>query len=168
MEAGAARRRVEALLAEKDSWQVEWEQLMKELRLHAVTTPESAQKFLKRAGELIELLDKLAENETMKGRYEHYRAHYRQRAQEAALRAGLHLEQGSATQVVEALVQAGKQAVTPLLAVKRRGSWSGAAPHGRGGAADFQAEDVLAVLVAEAGVETREELRRLSAAMDAP
>lgn len=163
MEVGAARRRVEALLAEKDSWQVEWEQLMKELRLPAVTTPESAQKFLKRAGELIELLDKLAENETMKGRYEHYLAHYRQRAQEAALRAGLHLEQGSATQVVEALVQAGKQAASAA-AARREKERQLEVEQRRMAEAELQisqAEDVLAVLVAEAGVETREELEEV-------
>ena len=106
----------------------------------------------------------------MKGRYEHYLAHYRQRAQEAALRAGLHLEQGSATQVVEALVQAGKQAASAA-AARREKERQLEVEQRRMAEAELQisqAEDVLAVLVAEAGVETREELEEVLRRHGAP
>lgn len=145
------------------AWQEKWVELLDKLGLPAETSPETALKFLEEVAKLIELLDELAEKEKLRDQQLAWYRGYRRRVEEAALQAGIPLTGENHSQVVELLVRKSREAAAAAAArAAKQKQLSTVQQEREELERELQAgEQELGELVAQAGVQSREELEEV-------
>lgn len=162
-EEAKARNRVKELTSNLEAWQREWQEVLTALGLPAVTTVQGALSFLQASQTLQDLVRKLREAQERLARLQDFAAHFRSRALDVAGQVGLAQEGLEPESLVKLMGQRLLEARTAA-AARREKDRQLAQEAGRLEELDLAisvAQEGLTALIAEAGVESSEDLAEL-------